>query len=302
MHLVSLGDSFSCGEGVGLRIDLPQTWVGLLAAALPDCRWTALAVAGATVGDVRREQLPVALAHRPDLVTLLVGLNDVVRAGFEPAEVAGHLHAVVESLLESGATVVLVRLHDPGAMLPFPRPLTGPLRRGLADRVGVLQAAVDNLADRPGVHVLDLADVPGLGDAAGWATDRIHPSATGHREIAVEASGVLRRAGSAVVPLASDPRGSSGPNAAAQLRWLVAHGLPWTASHLRSVALPLLAVAAGLSRRPSRPGALTARAAPARRAPGWRVPARPDPARAGPELAATAPSPPDRRPPAAGCG
>ena len=104
MHLVSLGDSFSCGEGVGLRIDLPQTWVGLL--------------------------------------------------------------AVVEALLDTGAAVLLVRLHDPGVMLPVPRQVTGPLRRGLAVRVGVLQATVDSLADRPGVHVLDLADVPGLGRPA----------------------------------------------------------------------------------------------------------------------------------------
>ena len=263
MHLVSLGDSFSCGEGVGLRIDLPQTWVGLLAAALPGCRWTPLAVAGATVGDVRHEQLPLALAHRPDLVTVLVGLNDVVRAGFDPGEVADHLLAVVEALLDTGAAVLLVRLHDPGVMLPVPRQVTGPLRRGLAVRVGVLQATVDSLADRPGVHVLDLADVPGLGSPAGWATDRIHPSAVGHRDIAVEASAVLRRGGRSVTPLASGAQGSSGPSAAAQLRWLVAHGLPWTASHVRSVALPLLAVAAGVSRRSSRPVGQTARAAPA---------------------------------------
>ena len=297
MRLVSLGDSFSCGEGVGLRIDLPQTWVGLLASALPDCRWADLAVAGATVGDVRAEQLPVALAHRPDLVTLLVGLNDVVRAGFEPAQVAEHLSAVVETLLASGAAVLLVRLHDPGAMLPIPQQLTGPLRRGLAVRVGVLQATVDGLADRPGVHVLDLADVPGLGNAAGWATDRIHPSAIGHRDIAVEASKLLRRAGRTVMPLASAAHGSGGPSAAAQLRWFVAHGLPWTASHARSVALPLLAVAAGLSRRSAPPVVPHARAAPAQ--PG---PAQPDPARPDPEPAATARSPRDRRRPAAACG
>ncbi len=260
MELVSLGDSFSCGEGVGLRVDLPQTWVGLLAAALPDCRWTPLAVAGATVGDVRHGQLPAALARRPDLATLLVGLNDVVRAGFDPAAVTVELHEVVDALLASGCPVLLVRLHDPGVMLPLPPLLTAGLRRGLAARVGVLQSAVDVLAGRAGVHVLDLADVPGLAASAAWAPDRIHPSSAGHRAISVDACAALRRAGIDVAPLGPEEAAGAGPSALAQVRWLVGHGLPWTASHLRSVALPLLAVATGLSRRSGAPAGPRARA------------------------------------------
>ena len=269
MRVVSLGDSFSCGEGVGLRVELPLTWVGLLVAGLarrsPD--WTPLAVAGARVRDVRRQQLPVAVALRPQLATVLVGLNDVVRAGFEPAAVREDLAQVVGQLGGTGCTVLLVRLHDPSALLPL-----GPLRRGLSARVEVLHGAVDALADQPGVHVVDLGAVARLADRDCWAVDRVHPSNVGHAVVAGAAAAVLERAGMGVrlpapaVPLAS-------PSALAQGRWLVAHGLPWAAANARSVALPLLGLTgAGVSRR---------------RPPG---------------PTATAPSPPDRRRRATACG
>ena len=238
LRLVSVGDSFSCGEGVGLRVDLPQTWVGLLATGL-GARWTPLAVAGARVGDVRAGQLPAALAARADVATVLVGLNDVVRAGFDAAAVAHDLRTVVLALRDGGALVLLARLHDPVRLLPSAGPLTAPLRRAVHRRVQVVNEAVDALACEPGVHVVDLAAVTPLAERSGWATDRLHPSPTGHRAIATTAAAVLRTAGLAV----DVPCGVAGPSpsAVAQVRWLLAHGLPWGAAHVRSVGLPLLA-------------------------------------------------------------
>jgi len=269
MRVVSLGDSFSCGEGVGLRVELPLTWVGLCVAGLagPGPDWTPLAVAGARVRDVRHQQLPVALALRPQLATVLVGLNDVVRAGFEPAAVREDLAQVVGQLHGQGCTVLLVRLHDPSALLAL-----GPLRRGLSARVDVLHGAVDALADRPGVHVLDLGAVGRLADRDCWAVDRVHPSTVGHAVVADAAAAVLRQAGLQVqLPAPVGPLAP--PSAVAQLRWLLAHGLPWAAANARSVALPLLAVTGG-GVSPRRP----------------------------PGRTATAPSPRDRRRRAPACG
>ncbi|MDQ3475438.1 MAG: GDSL-type esterase/lipase family protein, partial [Actinomycetota bacterium] len=79
--VVALGDSFSCGEGVGLDIRPEQTWTALLCDALPGARLVNLSRAGARVRDVRRHQLPVAVTVRPELVTIVVGLNDVIRSG-----------------------------------------------------------------------------------------------------------------------------------------------------------------------------------------------------------------------------
>ena len=296
MRLVSLGDSFSCGQGVGLHLDLDRTWVGLLSAGLhppgqaspgqttpgqaspgPAVQWSPLAVAGARVRDVRICQLPAALALAPQLATVLVGLNDVVRAGFVAADVARDLTAVVTALRDRGCVVLLVRLHDPSALLPLP-----PLRRALATRVAVLCDTVDALAADPGVHVLDLGAVPRLRDRACWAVDRVHPSAAGHRAMAVAAAAVLGRAGLSV-RLPADTTPDRAPGAAAQVRWLAAHGLPWTATHLREVALPLLGMAAGVTPRQQAWA-------------GW--------AGRAPTLArrATAPSPHARRPPGTAYG
>ena len=85
------------------------------------------------------------------------------------------------------------------------------------------------------------------------------------------------------VRLPADTRPDRAPGAAAQVRWLAAHGLPWTATHLREVALPLLGMAAGVTPRQQAWA-------------GW--------AGRAPTLArrATAPSPHARRPPGTAYG
>lgn len=271
MRVVSLGDSFSCGEGVGLRVELDRTWVGLLVAGLGGevADWTPLAVAGARVRDVRHRQLAAALALRPELATVLVGLNDVVRAGFAADDVRADLTEVVHALRERGCTVLLVRLHDPSALLPL-----GPLRRGLSARVDVLHDAVDALADRPGVHVVDLGAVSRLADRDCWAVDRIHPSTVGHAVVAEAAAAVLERAGLRVrLPASTAP--APPPSAAAQVRWLVAHGLPWVAANLRSVALPLLSLASPASGGARTGQRLRQSATATRSASHWAVASRP---------------------------
>ena len=57
--VVALGDSLTCGEGVGVRVRPEDTWVALLARALPAGRLVRLAVPGARVADVRCGQLPL---------------------------------------------------------------------------------------------------------------------------------------------------------------------------------------------------------------------------------------------------
>lgn len=238
LRLVSLGDSFSCGEGVGLRVDLAATWAGLLAAALPGARWTPLAAPGARTRDVRDRQLPAALAVRPDLATLLVGLNDVIRSGFDADAVGSDLHQIVTTLQATGCSVLLARLHDPGALLR----LAGPMRRAVMVRVTAVNAAVDEISSRTKSPVFDLALIDALAEQSSWAVDRLHPSPAGHHEMARAAACALRTAGVAVhVPPAASV--APAPGAVATLRWVLAHGLPWGATHARSVGLPMLAAA-----------------------------------------------------------
>ena len=246
LRVVSLGDSTSCGEGVGLSVDPALTWPARLAAALPGGELMPLATAGARVRDVRARQLAVAVDAQPHLATLLIGLNDVSRGGFDDVSVRTDLLAVVHALRLSGATVLLGRLHDPCRHLPLPAALSAAARR----RVAVVNAAVDEAADGSAqdgaggdVHVLDLAAMPALRLRRAWAVDRVHPHGEAHGLIAVQAAQVLAAAGLPVdrVHAAGLPRHA--PGLAQELWWTARHGLPWLTAHARDVALPAVRLA-----------------------------------------------------------
>ena len=240
--VVALGDSFTCGEGVGVRVDPHDTWVALLARALPAGRLVRLAVPGARVADVRTGQLPLVPGDA-DVATLLVGLNDVARSGFDAAMVGADLLDTVAALRSRVDDVLLGRLHDAAALLPLPARVARATRR----RIEQVNTAVDEAARWRGVRVLDLRLVPALGVPGGWSVDRIHPGPAGHQGMAVAAVEALRGAGRhPATPLGEVvvPRGSS---RSARGWWAVRHGLPYAAGHLREIGAPI--ASAGLGRR-----------------------------------------------------
>lgn len=241
VRIVSLGDSISCGVGVGVRVPPERTWPALLAAGIPGAELTCLAAPGARLRELRAAQLGPAVAAEPHLATVLVGLNDVARGGFCPRAFSRDLTAVVQALRGVGATVLLGRPHDPCRLLPMLPPVRSAVRRRLAE----VDRAVDGLAARPGVHVLDLETVPGLLERRSWDVDRLHPTAELHARIARTAAEVLLRAGFllALPPLTALPAGA--PSVVREALWAARHGAPWLAGHLRGVAATAVELARG---------------------------------------------------------
>lgn len=236
--LTALGDSISCGEGVGLRVAPDRTWPALLTSAVPGGRLHPFATAGARVRDLRATQLPAALAARPDVATVLVGLNDIARGGFDAHGFADDLAAVVRGLADAGALVLLGRLHDPCAVLPLPRAMSGAVRA----RWTAVNEAVDRL--RPYAVVLDLGELSELGRRAGFAVDRLHPHAGTHAAMAAAAAAALRSEGLAVGTVPSGPvQRPAGPVRTAW--WAGRHALPWLVARRHEVALPALTAALG---------------------------------------------------------
>ena len=232
--VVALGDSFTCGEGVGVRVDPADTWVALLARALPAGRLVRLAVPGARVADVRTGQLPL-VPGGADIATLLVGLNDVARSGFDAAAVGAEILETVAALRSRADDVLLGRLHDAGALLPLPARVAQATRR----RIEEVNAAVDEAARSSGVRVLDLRLVPVLARPGGWSVDRVHPSPAGHHGMAAAAIEALRGAGrqpGRPIGEVVEPRGSS---RGARGWWAVRHGLPYAARHVRELGGPI---------------------------------------------------------------
>ncbi len=218
------------GDSVGVGIGDPALgggWRGfapLLAAALGGARLTNLAVSGSRIGGVLESQLPAALALRPDVAVLVVGMNDTMRSDFDPLALLADLDHVVGTLVATGTVVITAKYHDHHRVFRLP----GPLRRALAARIAALNEILDIVGQRHGIGVVDLGQVPGIYTPAAWAVDRLHPSELGHRLLARAIAEELAVFGTAVHEQVSlECAGGRTPGVLARWGWLVFKGVPW---------------------------------------------------------------------------
>ncbi|MEV6954404.1 SGNH/GDSL hydrolase family protein [Streptomyces sp. NPDC051183] len=232
LRYVALGDSQTEGVGdgddtAGLR-GFADRLAEHLAAAGPGVQYANLAVRGRLAGQIRAEQLAPALALRPDLATVVAGVNDLLRPRFDAAEAVGHVEEMFAALTTAGARVATVTFPDVGKIAPLARPL----RSRVLDFNEQLRAA----AARHGVVVAETALEPIATDPRMWTSDRLHASPLGHARIAAavaEAIGLPGSDDSWTLPL--PPRAvPTGPQAAAaELRWVAGFLGPWLGRRLR---------------------------------------------------------------------
>ena len=239
LTLAVLGDSTAAGIGDPLGAGRFRGFGPMLAGALgePDrVHLVNTGTSGARVGCVRRDQLPLAVAARPHLAVLLVGLNDTLRADFDARRLHDDLEAIVGALTATGATVLGVRFHHHGRVFPLPRPVA----RALDARIDELNGVIDRVLAEHGAHCLDLAALPASYQPATWSIDRLHPSARGHRVLARGFADLLAAAGHPVVPGSLEDRDDDVlPTRAEEVAWLVTEGVPWLFRRSRDL-LPLL--------------------------------------------------------------
>ncbi|MET7479848.1 SGNH/GDSL hydrolase family protein [Streptomyces sp. NPDC005648] len=176
--LVAVGDSFTEGMSDLLPDGSYRGWADLLAgrmaAVTPGFRYANLAVRGKLIGQMVDEQVTVAAAMEPDVITLVGGLNDTLRPKCDMGRVRGLLTEAVERLAPSCKQLVLMR--SPGRQ--------GPVLERFRPRMEELFATVDDLAARHGALVVDLYGAPSLSDPRMWDVDRLHLTAEGHRRVA----------------------------------------------------------------------------------------------------------------------
>lgn len=249
LRIAALGDSAT----VGLGDPVPGGWRGwsrLLAAALGtryDVSYCNLAVVGATSGDVVDGQLDDAVAHRPDLASLVVGVNDTMRAGWDPARLREELMTCAEALTGAGATLLTARFHDHGAVFGLP----GVLRRPLQARIEVVNGVYDEVHARFGGHRIDLAARPDVLERGFWSVDRLHPSELGHRALARAYADLLTAAGLDFEPPSLDSSGGESLGWRQDLSWMVREGAPWVGRRARDLG-PWAARIAWEETRPAR--------------------------------------------------
>ncbi|GAB4583688.1 SGNH/GDSL hydrolase family protein [Nocardia sp. IFM 10818] len=246
---VALGDSQTEGVGDGDDLTGLRGWADRLAERLavvnPELRYANLAVRGKLAGQIRAQQLDAALALRPDLVTVMAGMNDLLRPGFDADEVAEHLHAMFAALTARGATVVTLTFPDVGRIIPLTRPIRG--------RVHAMNARMRAAADRYGVIVAETGHHPVVADRRLWSADRLHASPLGHQLIADAVAHALRLPGSSdawTLPLTPPlPEHDLLGALAEELRWVATALVPWAIHRLQGRS-------SGDARVPKRPDLL----------------------------------------------
>ncbi|WP_443333197.1 SGNH/GDSL hydrolase family protein [Streptomyces sp. CB03234] len=197
------------------------------------------AVSGALTRDVAESQLPLALAYRPDVVSVVVGVNDTLRRTFDIAALALALDRVCALLSAQGAVLLTACLPDPGAMLGLPPPLARPLAR----RQRAVNAVVHALSARYGAVHLHMADAAWVADRTLWSADRLHPGERGHRTIAARFHALLAERGLATgTPPAREPQ-QPPPSRADALLWLATAGTGWVVRRCHDLLPQLLRLA-----------------------------------------------------------
>lgn len=178
---VVMGDSTAAGQGADYAQGIAmRTARGLAGAGA--IRLVNTGVSGARMKDVLDDQLPAAVAVRPDIVLVSAGANDVTHLT-SPAKVSAQLREVIAGLQAANPQVRIVITGAP-AMSTIPRFLW-PLSSLAGLQTERVNARLRPLADGKTVLFAELArktsdDFSSRPDEL-FAADRFHPNAEGYR-------------------------------------------------------------------------------------------------------------------------
>ena len=242
IRFAALGDSFT--EGIGDPVPGGRRgWAALLADGIGNGRrgveFRNFAVSGSLSSDVRDQQAPAAAAFRPDLASVVVGVNDTLRRSFDIRLLARRLDEVCALLTDGGAVLLTACLPDPGAVLGLPAPLGRPLAR----RQSAVNAVVHALSARYDAVHLHASDGEWVSDRSLWSADRLHPAERGHRTVAADFHGLLAARGLALgTPPGREPE-QPPPSRTDALLWLATAGTGWLVRRSTDLLPQLLCLA-----------------------------------------------------------
>src|SRR6201997_4825586 len=128
----------------------------MLDSLYPGLHYANLAIRGKLVADVLTEQLPQALAMQPDLITVCVGMNDVIQPGRSFGRAVTNLEYVYAALAESGATVVTTTFPNVAQFLP--------LGRLVAKRLARINDTIRGAAEQYDFRLVDLYNAASMRD------------------------------------------------------------------------------------------------------------------------------------------
>jgi lysophospholipase L1-like esterase len=242
---VAIGDSTTEGlddpDGNGGYRGWANRLAEKLAAQQGSVLYANLGVRGRIAHQIREQQLDLAVAMRPDLATVVAGMNDLMRPSFVANEVGADVEAMQQALIDVGATVLTFTLPDLRAIMP--------MARLLGDRTLHLNDALRRACAKTGARLCDFAAYPVASDVRVWSDDRLHANSAGHARMADALAYVAEFPGSDdswTKPLPEAPLPRFGDALQIEIAWAKKHFLPWLWRHARGKS-------SGDGRQPKRP-------------------------------------------------
>jgi lysophospholipase L1-like esterase len=179
MRYVALGDSYT----IGTSVEPDERWPDQLARRLPQLELVANpAVNGSTTADLIEHELSVLEGWRPQLVTVLIGVNDVVQGVAEGAY-AANVELILDRLVaEVGADRVVAVAVPDYTVTPRGADYGDPdQRRAAIERVNAVMA--EACEERGVAFVRDPWEISrrAAHDSSLVADDGLHPSGAQYR-------------------------------------------------------------------------------------------------------------------------
>mgnify|MGYP002633900289 CR=1 FL=1 len=221
---VAIGDSQTEGVGDFYPDGSERGWADRfadnLARSQPDLLYANLAVRGKKIAEIREKQLAAAIEQKPDLVSLIAGLNDMIRPGFQLSETIAHMDDMQAALRNIGARVLSITYPDPQGLAP--------IGRFLHEKTMEFNQELRRVAAKNDVLLLDLESTPITSDPRFWCADRLHLNPEGHRRLAVGMASLVTQPGEDwLEPLPSRPEPGRLRRTAIDLHWGWAFFMPW---------------------------------------------------------------------------
>jgi lysophospholipase L1-like esterase len=172
---VAIGDSLTDGVGVS---DYKDTLPYLLANKFANGREIQLinlARAGDTTIDVLDRQLTKAVDSNPDIVTILIGVNDIHQR-LTDTQFRDNYNTIVKKLKQTNAKIYAVSIPYIGSdkIVRFPFNIL------LDNRTTTLNEIIKNIADTNSIQYIDIYSI-NKSDKF-YAEDLFHPSRDGYKE------------------------------------------------------------------------------------------------------------------------
>jgi lysophospholipase L1-like esterase len=226
-RFVALGDSLTEGVGDPQPGGELRGWAARLARGLEgfehDFEFVNFARRSLLTHEILERQLPRALELRPDLVSAVVGMNDLMRSDFRPHVFEAEVDSIVGALSEAGATVLTASFPDVSRFLPAPRRVREPI----AARLEAASDVIRSVANKRQALFVDVWHMTEAQSRNIISIDCVHPNERGHLLLARVFADLLEERAGVRIELPDPPSGRIlSRGTLLHLQWIATNAIP----------------------------------------------------------------------------